>query len=347
MKKTGILLLAIFFLAWPSISHSEGFFYKSDYGVMQPVITHGQPGTFPLMNTLPYPQITSTPKPINRAMPNEAGEILILTYHGFDESYTPYNRSYKSFISDLITLYEKGYRAVSLDDYARGNIDVERGCKPFVLTFDDANASNFTFDDKPSAVTMMERVQNRFHLPSYAATFFLTGNLPYYGDQQKDYLRGIVDNGHHIGNHTLNHFHLREAPKDMIAVEINAVDDLIKNKLTPITTEISAIAIPYNERLHYQSSYDALFSGNAKGMTYRYIANGVNRPGLSPHKAHFDPRDINRVSGEFQLRSWLRYFETYPEKAYISDGDPNTITVPKQALKHLSPFMTNKRIFTY
>ena len=46
---------------------------------------------------------------------------------------------------DLETLYEKGYRPISLTDYVTGNITTELGYTPVVLTFDDGNLNIYKF----------------------------------------------------------------------------------------------------------------------------------------------------------------------------------------------------------
>ena len=86
---------------------------------------------------------------------NELGEVPIMMYHGIhnkknsDTDYTGgnvdkdgYQRTAEAFRSDLDFYYENGYRMVRLTDYVDGNIDVELGKSPIVLTFDDGLENN-------------------------------------------------------------------------------------------------------------------------------------------------------------------------------------------------------------
>ncbi|MBQ8892700.1 MAG: PASTA domain-containing protein [Bacilli bacterium] len=79
---------------------------------------------------------------------NELGNVPIMMYHGIvnttDNKYTGgnvdkdgYNRTSKAFLEDLEMYYSKGYRMIRLKDYIDGNIDVELGKSPIILTFDD------------------------------------------------------------------------------------------------------------------------------------------------------------------------------------------------------------------
>ena len=58
---------------------------------------------------------------------NEAGQIMILEWHVIGEKEGRWARTYTNFRKDLETLYEKGYRLVSLRDVVTNNIQVEAG----------------------------------------------------------------------------------------------------------------------------------------------------------------------------------------------------------------------------
>jgi hypothetical protein len=74
-----------------------------------------------------------------------------------------------------------------------------------------------------------------------------------------------------------------------------------------------------------------LLRGSAKGTTYRHDAvlkvGGGAAP--SPFSRAFDPVRLPRIQAiERELAHWLGYFERNPGERFVSDGDPDTVTVP-------------------
>jgi len=79
--------------------------------------------------------------------PNEAGKIMVLMYHNIGNEEKEWTRTPANFLKDLNTLYEKGYRPISLKEYVTGQITTEQGYTPVVITFDDGNLNNFQYLD--------------------------------------------------------------------------------------------------------------------------------------------------------------------------------------------------------
>jgi hypothetical protein len=49
----------------------------------------------------------------------------------------------------------------------------------------------------------------------------------------------------------------------------------------------------------------------------------------SPYSRAFDPVRLPRIQAvERELTYWLTYFDKHPGERFVSDGDPNAITVP-------------------
>lgn len=75
---------------------------------------------------------------------NELGNVPIMMYHGIENitnNYTGgnidkdgYHRTSIAFRNDLEFYYNNGYRMIKLSDYINGNIDVELGKSPIILT---------------------------------------------------------------------------------------------------------------------------------------------------------------------------------------------------------------------
>ena len=74
-----------------------------------------------------------------------------------------------------------------------------------------------------------------------------------------------------------------------------------------------------------------LLRGSAKGTTYSHDAvlkvGGGAAP--SPFSRAFDPVRLPRIQAiERELAHWLGYFDRNPGERFVSDGDPDTVTVP-------------------
>lgn len=93
------------------------------------------------------PTITPTPIPLSEPVQltatvwEELPRVPVLMYHRFNpqpgaRSYR-YTTSLSDFESHLTALYESGYSLVSLSDWLRGNIHLQAGRRPLIITIDD------------------------------------------------------------------------------------------------------------------------------------------------------------------------------------------------------------------
>jgi hypothetical protein len=100
------------------------------------------------VNTVPtLPTITPTPTPISEPVQltatvwEELPRAPVLMYHRFNPQ--PGARSYRyttslaDFDQQLHALYEAGFSLVSLSDWLRGNIHLQAGRRPLIITIDD------------------------------------------------------------------------------------------------------------------------------------------------------------------------------------------------------------------
>ncbi|EOC99502.1 polysaccharide deacetylase family protein [Caldisalinibacter kiritimatiensis] len=276
--------------------------------------------------------------------PNEAGKIMILMYHNIGSKESDWVRTPENFRKDLKTLYEKGYRAISLKDFVNNNIDVEAGCTPVVITFDDGNRNNFNIISKDGektidpncAVGIMEQFNKQYPDFSATATFFLNGTNPFRQSKLLEYkLNYLIDNGFHIGNHTYGHENLTKLGPTEIqeAIGKNAIylENIVKDY------KINTLALPYGSRPR-KEYYKYLEKGQYKGKRYENIAilNVGSNPAYSPIDKRFNPASLPRVRASemnvqgLGLYDWLEYFDNNPEERFISDGNANIITVPKK-----------------
>lgn len=300
----------------------------------------------------PTPEIVATPAPtidLEAVKPDESGKIMVVMFHNFVESFTPskydngeYTTTFDEFRKLLPNLYDKGYRLINMTDYLNNNISVPAGCIPMIFTFDDGTAGQFNLvneggnlvANKNSAVGIIEEF-NKTH-PDFGikGTFYVNlGNTTFNGEGTLEQrLKYLVDKGFEIGNHTYTHINLKEA-KDAnhIQKEIG-LNQKTMSELIP-DYKMYTFSLPYGAPSKDLQEY--VHKGEYEGTKYENF--GIMEvgwdPALSPVSKLFNPLSIHRVraSGinpvDADLAWWLKNLTR--EGQYISDGNPDTVTIPK------------------
>ena len=284
--------------------------------------------------------------------PNEMGRIMVLEYHRLGTPEGEWYRSEENFRKDLRTLYEKGYRPVTMRQVAEGNIDLPAGTTPVVFTIDDASKGQFYLrpDGSIDPNTMMGiwedfRRQNEGWrhgavwciLPAagHPSNFF--GETPDKGtprEQREANIRKkmehIVQNGHEVCNHTLFHERLSRGDDRKVQDWIGIGEDSLKAYL-PADYDIVTFALPLgiwpaNKSLAWRGSY-------RDGKTYenKVVLEVSGGPNVPPWDRDWDPHSVDRfIVAPGALERQLRLWEENPANRFVSDGDPNTITVPQR-----------------
>jgi len=292
--------------------------------------------------------------------PNESGEIMVLMYHNIGSAEDSWVRTPENFTRDLNTLYEKGYRPISLKDYVKGDITTPAGYTPVVITFDDGNENNFEYlpdgsISKNCAVGLLLAFHEKHPDFPLEATFYLSGDVPF---GQKDLvsrkLNFLIDNGLDIGNHTVYHPNMNYLSKDDIEMEIGAQKHFLENILTQRGYIVDTFAKPFGTRPLDESLIQYLQAGSSSGMNYSNIAIldvGAN-PAFSPYDTRFNSLSIPRVkvselyAGDSGLYNFLQYFDEHPEERFVSDGFRNIITVPAAKATFIGTY-SGKELDTY
>ncbi|MDR7856485.1 polysaccharide deacetylase family protein [Tissierella sp.] len=277
--------------------------------------------------------------------PNEAGEVMILMYHNIGEEEAEWVRTPENFKKDLLTLYENGYRPISLSDYINNNIDLEQGLTPVVLTFDDGNENNFRMIkndqgediiDPNSAIGILEDFKKEYPDFNSTATFFVFGTNAFRQPEFLEYkLNYLLENGYEIGNHTIDHRGMKTADDKEVIQEVIAKQLEAINKVLP-EYNVNTYALCYGERPKDKSLEEYLHKGSYNNISYENIAilNVGWNPAQSPISNKFNPLSIPRIRASetkvdnVGLYNWLEYFDKNPGKRYISDGVKEVITVP-------------------
>ncbi len=297
---------------------------------------------------------------LNRMKVNELGSVMVLEYHTIGEE-GRWSRSVENFRKDLQTLYDENYRCISLKDYVTNNIKVPAGYTPVILTFDDSTISQFKYIkegdklaiDPNCAVGIMEEFSKQHPDFNMTATFYVLPSL--FGQEEyiEAKLKYLVEHGYDIGNHTYNHLQLSNLSNEKAVQEIVMNIQMVRKYLKDY--EEKSIALPLGAEPKDPS---ILTSGKFEDVEYHFLSSLLvgAQPAPSPVDYSFNPMRLPRIqalhpsldSGRCGSEAWLQYFRENPERRYVSDGDPNVITVPKHMLPRVNQAsLGEKKLRTY
>ena len=286
---------------------------------------------------------------------DELGNVPIMMYHGIhnitDNEYTGgnvdkdgYQRTAEAFRNDLEFYYTSGYRMIRLNDYVNGVIDVEAGLSPIIITFDDGLANNIKVTgldengniiiDPNSAVGILEEFKQKYPDFNVTATFFVNGGLFNQSEYNEKILNWLIDNGYDIGNHSYSHADFTSISKEKSVQEIGSVYNLL-DKYIP-GKYVNIVALPFGspyDKSH--TNFNSILKGVYNDKEYNTIT--TLRVGweadYSPFNKSFDKTFLKRIRAydnngkEFDIEMNFKILEN---NRYISDGDKNTITIPKE-----------------
>lgn len=292
--------------------------------------------------------------------PNESGQIMVLMYHNLGDEEDTWVRTIANFKKDLQTLYDQGFRPISLTDYVNGTISTEQGKTPVVLTFDDGRKNNYNILDDgsidPNCVVAILEDFNKSH-PDFPleATFFLTGYVPFgQSDLIEQKINHILEVGMDVGNHTVNHPNFSKLTdateiQEEIGLQAQYIESFIHSDYT-----VNSMALTYGSRPKDDALKPLMADGSAKDIPYHNIVllNVGSNPGVSPFRNDFDALSVPRVRASEMdtagvgLYDYLKQYESFPERRFISDGNPEIITIPLDQQASLRTDLTYE-IYTY
>ena len=297
-------------------------------------------------------QDTQQPVDLKSLKVNELGKIMVLMYHDIGEEEDIWVRTPENLRKDLKTLYEKGYRAIGMKDFIEGNIDTPPGTTPVVITFDDGTKGQFNVlgedgefvIDPDSAVGILDEFNRQYPEFGLKATFYVNYPTPF---RQKEWVERkfeyLVENGMEIGNHCYNHENLRmdldtketrdaQSIQEAIGKHVKSTQEIIPNY------QVDSLALPYGAGPKDAELYNYVVQGSFEGTSYHnkaILLVGSNPARPSYHKDTNMARVPRIRASEMDtentgLYDWLEYLDKNPGERYISDGDPNTISFPKE-----------------
>jgi len=304
--------------------------------------------------------VSASVAPADSPKANELGRIMILEYHKIDYPEERWTRTPENFRRDLETLHARGYRLQSLNSLVEGRITVPAGTTPVVLTFDDSSAGQFRYlerngapeIDPKSGVGVLEAFIRENPDFGRAATFFVLpgakppNNLFNQPALEGRKLRWLVEHGYELGNHTLWHANLGKYDEATVRAQLAEAQVWVQRHVPQY--RLRTLALPHGV---YPRDVTWALSGTAKGTTYRHEAILMVAGGAapSPFARSFDPVRLPRIQAvERDLRHWLSHFDRTPGDRYISDGNPDTLTIPANKRDRLrTDLPTNQQIIEY
>ncbi len=271
--------------------------------------------------------------------PNELGQVPVLMYHQIvPDGGSEYDLTPDQFRAELDRLWKENYRPITAADLVNGTIDVPKGTTPVVMTFDDGSSSQIAFQpdgsvDPSTAVGIMLDFAKTHRGFRPAATFYVNGEpfgVP--ASQRASLFSWLTKNGFDVGNHTLDHANLSDLSSDDVQKQFMLENRVIQAALPDY--EVTTMALPFGVMPDPAS---LAVEGTWDGESYAFkgvMLVGAN-PAPSPFSTSFDGAATPRIRSsppdeklENGSTYWLDQFAANPEARFVSDGDPNSITVP-------------------
>ena len=324
----------------------------------------GSPEAQVTPSPVPTAEPTATPEPtpeidLEKTKPNEAGEIPIVMFHMFIDGLDPdeeYSSDYKrytqsfSYLEELLRrLYDMGYRMTSMNDFLNNEIKVEAGYKPIIFTFDDGTPSQFSLIEQDGQLVVNPKCAAAILLDFYkehpdfglGGTFYVNlGGSPFYEETSdgpklagtlQERLQYLIDLGFEIGNHTYTHYSMSTAQDAETVIREVGKNQAAMYELIDGYT-FTSFSLPFGTLT--SDLFEYIKSGVYEGVPYenKGVVEVGWDPAISPVNPDYDPYSIHRVRGtgfmaeDCDFEWWLA---NPRDPIYVSDGDPNVITVPE------------------
>lgn len=309
---------------------------------------------------------TEPPKPtaidLQKVRPNEVGHIPVIMYHDIQAS-SNYDRlglniSRERFKRHLQMMKDAGWYPITMREVALGHVDVPLGKTPVVLTFDDGRRTQFRLlangqIDPNCAVGILEDFAEKNPDFPFKATFYLIGELvPFEQKTTAAWKIGyLIDKGCEIGNHGWTHRYMDQNRGGWVneaSLKKEVAEAVRRIRAYDPRATLDTYCIPGGGYPRNKSLWKALREGSHGGTTYRNLAllNAWGGPSRSPFSTGYDPMKVDRIGvgpGNFE-EQFAILTKSKNIVRYVSDGDPDAITVPRQYVKYVLKSALAKRI---
>ena len=287
-------------------------------------------------------------------VPNEMGRIPVLEYHLIEAREWRWGRNYDRFRQDLQTMYDRGYRPVTMKQVLDKKIDLPKGLSPVVLVFDDASPGQFSYIEQngkleiaPNSAMGVWLAFNRKHpdwtksgvfclLPAAAAGHAFFGDKGIDGQKTAwrfPKVQFLAANGFEICNHTLWHANLGKYPDKFVQEQIARGQLAIDSAVPGYDVRTFALPLgvwPKNKPLAWGGSWTDPKSGKTTRYKYEAVLEVAGGPTRSPYDPKYDPHHTMRVElfgGELE-KTLDALDKPGPNSRYVSDGDSKTVARP-------------------
>ena len=292
---------------------------------------------------------------------NELGMIPIIVYHEIEkvddvtkeeDGTTDKNgfvRTVEAFKNDLQYYYEHQYRMIALQDMIKGDIDVEMGKSPIVLTFDGGYENTVKVIgetkngklkiDPDCTLGILESFKKKYPDFQVTATFFVNEHL--FGDKKynKKILKWLVENGYDVGNGTMTEADITTLDDTATEKEIGGIYHLLEDVIGE--DYVSIVVLPNGSPYQVNhKNYDAILDGTYDQTHYQTYA--TLQPGFGANVSCFDlsfsTDFINRVQaspGDTTKESLEQVMQELEQTKYISDGHVKQVVIPKNQKEQL------------
>jgi peptidoglycan/xylan/chitin deacetylase (PgdA/CDA1 family) len=281
---------------------------------------------------------------------NEMGRIPILMYHSVGErgAYDKHglNIPPSLFRKHLELFYKNGFYPINARDILSARLDVPKGKTPLAITFDDARGSQFRYlkngtIDPNCAIGILEAFHKKHgeNWPQRATFFVLPKSkynpVPFWQEgKDKQKFQFLADAGYEIANHSTSHTAMSKLDATRLAWETKTCRDYVLARAPKATMD--TLAFPYG--IFPRGNLNDVLMAN--GNRCLFMAWGD--ASYPMYDKRFDKKAVMRVGSEpGNIERWIaalvrdRKAVGKSLRPYVSDGDPNVVTVPDSATKNL------------
>ncbi len=279
---------------------------------------------------------------------NELGQVLTVVYQDIGIEGNDTYRTPDDLRADIALLQKKGFFPITVKDLVSGNIDIPAGKSPVVITFDGSRPGQYRIMDEGSidpecAVGILQKAAESKDWAARASFFCLLDVTPneneLFGqpERQKEKLHNLVEWGYEVGSNTVTGLDLSTASSADVQKELAQSKHTLEDKIGG-TYSVTSLAVPLGK---FPESEAILAEGQYDDISYAYTAAvGLDDENaglvLSPFSDLFNPLRIPRVKGNAAaIQAAIDAFNKHPELRYISDGDPTTVSAPKNLASEL------------